>query len=63
VIRRLGDTDGDGRFDRSAVFADRLTFPQGVLWHDRAVFVASPPSLWRLEDTDGDDVADRCKDW
>ncbi len=59
VIRCLEDTDGDGHFDRSTVFADRLTYPQGVLWHDGAVFTASPPSLWRLEDTDGDGKADR----
>src|SRR5262249_31085825 len=59
VIRRLEDTDGDGRFDRSTLFADGLTFPQGVLWHDGAVYTASPPSLWKLEDTDGDGVADR----
>ena len=36
-----------------------LTYPQGVLWHDGAVYTASPPSLWRLEDSDGDGVADR----
>jgi hypothetical protein len=35
------------------------TFPQGVLWHDGALYVASPPSIWRLEDTDGDGRADR----
>ena len=62
VIRCLEDTDGDGRFDKSTVFADRLTFPQGVLWHDGAIYTASPPSLWRLEDTDGDGVADRRKE-
>jgi putative membrane-bound dehydrogenase-like protein len=58
-IRRLDDTDGDGRFDKSIVFADRLTYPQGVLWYEGAVYTASPPSLWRLEDTDGDGKADR----
>jgi HEAT repeat protein/glucose/arabinose dehydrogenase len=58
-IRRLEDADGDGRFDKSLVFADKLTYPQGVLWHDGAVFTASPPSLWRLEDRDGDGVAER----
>jgi putative membrane-bound dehydrogenase-like protein len=58
VIRRLEDTDGDGRYDRCTVFADKLTFPEGVLVHDGAVFTASPPSLWRLEDTDGDGVVD-----
>ncbi|HWB09234.1 MAG TPA: PVC-type heme-binding CxxCH protein [Pirellulales bacterium] len=55
----LEDQDGDGRFDASRVFADKLVFPQGVLWHDGAVYAASHPSIWRLEDTDGDDVADR----
>ena len=58
LIRCLEDTDGDGTFDKSTVFADRLTFPQGVLWHDGAVYTASPPSLWRLKDNDGDGVAD-----
>src|SRR4051812_8654237 len=55
----LEDTDGDGRFDRSRVFADRIVFPQGLLWHDGAVYVASPPSLWKLEDTTGAGVCDR----
>jgi putative membrane-bound dehydrogenase-like protein len=58
TIRCLEDSDGDGVFDRSSVFADRLTYPQGVLWHQGAIFTASPPSLWRLEDKDGDGVAD-----
>ena len=58
-IRVLEDTDGDGRFDKSTVFADKLVFPQGIVWHDGAVFCSSPPSFWRLEDADGDLVADR----
>jgi putative membrane-bound dehydrogenase-like protein len=58
-IRRLEDTDGDGRFDIARDFADKLTYPQGVLWHEGAVYTASPPSLWRLEDLDGDGVADQ----
>jgi putative membrane-bound dehydrogenase-like protein len=59
LIRRLEDTNGDGRFDRSTVFADKLTFPQGAAWFRGAVYVASPPYIWRLEDTDDDGVADR----
>jgi putative membrane-bound dehydrogenase-like protein len=58
-IRRLDDIDGDGRFDIARDFADKLTYPQGVLWHEGAVYTASPPSLWRLEDLDGDGIADR----
>jgi putative membrane-bound dehydrogenase-like protein len=56
-IRLLEDTDGDGRFDRSRVFADRLTYPQGVLWYEGAVYCASPPSLWRFRDTNDTGVA------
>jgi len=58
-IRLLEDTDDDGDFDRSTIFADRMTLPSGALWHDGALYVTSPPSLWRLEDTDDDGVADR----
>jgi putative heme-binding domain-containing protein len=49
----LEDTNGDGKFDTSKVFADGLVFPQGVLWHQGAVYAASHPSFWRLEDPDG----------
>ncbi len=55
----LEDTDGDGKFDTSRVFADGLVFPQGVLWHDGALYTASHPSIWRLEDTQGSGKADR----
>ncbi len=58
-IRMLEDTDGDGKFDKSTVFADKMTFPMGALWHQGGLYTASPPSLWRLEDTDGDGVADK----
>jgi len=57
-IRVLEDTDGDGRFDKSSLFADKLVFPQGILWHDGWVYVSSPPNFWRLKDSNGDGVAD-----
>jgi putative heme-binding domain-containing protein len=58
-IRLLEDTNQDGRFDKSTIFADRMTLPMGVLWYRGALYTASPPSLWRLEDTDQDGRADR----
>ena len=58
-IRMLEDTDGDGRFDRSTLFADRLMIPNGVLWHQGALYVAEPPGIWRYTDADGDGVADK----
>src|SRR3954466_2100054 len=30
-IVRLEDSDGDGRFDRRRVFADRMMFPEGTM--------------------------------
>src|SRR6185437_6466657 len=53
-IVRLEDSDGDGRFDRSTVFADRMMFPEGVMWFDGSLCVAAPPSIWKLTDADGD---------
>ena len=58
-IRMLEDTDGDGRFDKSTVFADKMTLPMGALWYRGGLYVASPPNIWRLEDTDGDGKADK----
>ena len=55
----LEDTDNDGRFDRSTVFADKMTYPMGAAWHNGALYVASPPYIWKLQDTTGDGVADK----
>ena len=33
-IVRLEDTDGDGKFDKATVFADKMMFPEGVMWRD-----------------------------
>ncbi|HEY2953324.1 MAG TPA: PVC-type heme-binding CxxCH protein [Verrucomicrobiae bacterium] len=62
-VVRLEDTDGDGRFDKSVVFADKMMFPEGCLWYDGSLYVAAPPSIWRLTDTDGDGVADKREEW
>ncbi|SIO24983.1 putative membrane-bound dehydrogenase domain-containing protein [Singulisphaera sp. GP187] len=62
-ILRLEDSDGDGRYDKRTVFADRMMFPEGTMWHDGSLYVAAPPSLWKLTDTDGDGVADQRTEW
>ncbi|HEY2841322.1 MAG TPA: PVC-type heme-binding CxxCH protein [Pirellulales bacterium] len=58
-VRMLEDTNGDGRFDKSTLFADKMTFPMGALAHRGSLYVASPPYIWKITDTDGDGRADR----
>ena len=55
--------NGDGRFDASVVFADKMMLPEGTMWFDGSLYVAAPPSIWKLTDTDGDGVADRREEW
>ncbi len=62
-IMRLVDTDGDGIFDKSTVFADGMMFPEGVLCHEGAVYVSAVPVIWKLVDTDDDGVADERTVW
>ncbi|MEX2141365.1 MAG: PVC-type heme-binding CxxCH protein [Pirellulales bacterium] len=58
-IRVLEDDDGDGRFERSFIFAEQLRWPTGLCLWDGGVFVASAPDILYLKDTDGDHKADR----
>ena len=62
-IVRLEDQDGDGTFDTSVVFADRMMLPQGAMWLDGSLYVGAPPSIWKLTDTDDDGVADTREEW
>src|SRR5262249_25919841 len=57
-IRMLEDTDGDGVFDRSTIFAEGLSWPTGLAFWKGGVFVAATPDIWYLKDTDGDGRAD-----
>ena len=58
IIRMLEDIDGDGRMDRSTVFADNLSWPTSVLPYNGGIFVMAPKFLYYLKDTDGDHQAD-----
>lgn len=69
-IKILSDTDGDGQADKVTVFADKIfPVPMGIAVEEHwsrdgtyqgcKVFVGNSPDLLVLEDTDGDDVADK----
>ena len=57
-VRLLEDTNNDGVFDKSHVFADTLSWPTAILYYDGGVFVGAPPDLMYFKDTDGDQKAD-----
>src|SRR5436190_11338000 len=58
-VRLLEDRDGDGKFERSRVFADELVFPMGLAWRDGKLYVADPPNLITIEDINGDGRGDK----
>jgi putative membrane-bound dehydrogenase-like protein len=58
VVRVLEDVDGDGRFDKSTVLADKLSWPTALCCYDGGVFVGAAPDIYYVKDTDGDGKAD-----
>ncbi|HVX63109.1 MAG TPA: PVC-type heme-binding CxxCH protein [Pirellulales bacterium] len=57
-IRLLEDADGDGRFDKSTVFADKLSWPTAVIAYGGGVYIGDAPDILYCKDTDGDGKAD-----
>ena len=53
------DVDGDGRADKTTIFADDLLVPTGIEPGDGGAYVANSTELLHLSDTDGDGRADR----
>ncbi len=58
TVKRLEDTDGDGRMDRAHVWADRLPPCYGILPARGGLIVTCAPDIVFLADRDGDDVAE-----
>lgn len=57
-IRLLEDTNGDGAYDKSTIFADKIGFPQGGVFYKGSLYASSAPDLLKLTDTNGDGIAD-----
>ena len=57
-IKLLTDLNGDGLYDKSTIFADKVGFPQGGVFYNGSLYATSAPQLLKLTDTDGDGIAD-----
>ena len=55
----LEDTNGDGKSDKTTVFADGLLIPTGIEPGDGGVYVANSTELLHFADTNGDGKSDR----
>ncbi|WP_409013636.1 PVC-type heme-binding CxxCH protein [Dyadobacter sp. CY312] len=55
----IEDTDGDGKADKSTIFAEGLLTPTGILPGDGGVYVANSTEILHFSDTDGDGKADK----
>jgi putative membrane-bound dehydrogenase-like protein len=62
-VLMLEDTHGDGKFTRRTLFADQMMLPEGVMCFDGSVYVAAPPSIWKLTDSKGTGTADKREEW
>jgi putative membrane-bound dehydrogenase-like protein len=57
-VKLLLDTNGDGQFDQSTVFAEGLMLPTGIMRWKKGVLVTDAPHVLYLEDSNGDGKAD-----
>lgn len=58
-IKILEDTNGDGTMDSVKIFAEGLNIPSAIAVGHGGVWVANAPDILFLQDTDGDDKADK----
>src|SRR5437868_3721017 len=53
-VMRLEPAGADGFFKKSAVFADKMMFPEGCLWHEGSLYVSGPPQIMKLTPGEGE---------
>ncbi len=57
-IKLLEDNDGDGKYERTVIFADQVLQVSGLLpWKGGLIVTSAPDILW-MKDNDGDGKAD-----
>lgn len=63
TVKRLEDTNGDGKMDKSVVFIDKMLLPRMILALDDRILVNETNSnnIYSYRDTDGDGKADEKK--
>lgn len=57
-VRLLEDTNGDGKIDKSTVFADHVLATSGIMPWKGGLIVTSAPDILYMKDTNGDGKAD-----
>lgn len=57
-VKLLEDSDGDGKYERTVVFADQVLQVSGLLPWKGGLIVTSAPDIFWMKDTDGDGKAD-----
>ncbi|MEO6337753.1 MAG: PVC-type heme-binding CxxCH protein, partial [Verrucomicrobiota bacterium] len=60
-IMLLEDKNHDGKFEKSTMFLDVLTFPTGLMQWRKGVLICAAPDILYAEDTNGDGKADIVK--
>ena len=58
-IRKLEDSDRDGKIDRATVFVAQVPYPTSVLPYQDGILVAAAPDILWFRDGDGDGVAEQ----
>ena len=57
-VKFLTDTNGDGKYDTSTLFADEIGYPSDVMVWRNGVLISAAPNIWYMEDSNGDGKAD-----